>query len=617
MAQEGGADAGPDRRGDAAGRDPATPSTDSSTPPTDSSTPPGDSSTLPALLLVTAAALVVRLVALGGRIFHWDEGRVGYWILRYHETGQFFYRPIIHGPFLPIVDGFLFGVLPATDFTARLPVAVVGGLLPLFAWLVRDRLNRTEVLSLALLLAFNPLLVYYSRFMRSDVLVGAFSLFALGFVVRAVDARRPGYLVAAGASFALGATAKENAIVYLVCFLGAGFLLLDHRVAGAVWNGRALPDVLVGGVHDTVDRLGRWVDEASAPRARLAALVLSPLGAVVAFLAVVVFFYAPRPAFWVMFGAPGTAPEVLGRATLGAWGRLYDMWATGGHTGHDYLPYLHNLLETLAYGAPALVTLVPLGLALDGYGRERFRDLVAFAAYVGGVSLLGYPIATDIQAPWMGVHVVLPLSIPAAVGLAFLLREARSTVDAGDLVGAALALLLLTSVVGSVAYLNVDYFNSAAEEDKQIIQWAQPHNDLRESLDEVRLIARHHEGTDVLFYGTKSAGDTTLLYVENESSVRQPPPGGPAWHSRLPLPWYLERYGATVNSTPPDADPASVAADAPPVVIAHSWDADEIGPHLEGYTAHRHGFKLWGETIVVYVDDSALERARAAEDDGT
>src|SRR6056297_2220217 len=102
---------------------------------------------LQAVLAITALALAVRLVGLGVRIFHWDEGRVAYWILRYHESGQFAYRPIVHGPFLFIVNDWVFSIpfLGASDFSARLIVALVGGLLPLSAWLLRDRLRDAEV----------------------------------------------------------------------------------------------------------------------------------------------------------------------------------------------------------------------------------------------------------------------------------------------------------------------------------------------------------------------------------------------------------------------------------------------------------------------------------------
>ncbi|MFC6726833.1 flippase activity-associated protein Agl23, partial [Halobium palmae] len=160
--------------------------------------------------------LLYLVCFLGARVMHWDEGRVAYWILRYHETGEFFYRPIIHGPFLAVVNDYLLAFLPATDFTVRLPVAVVGGLLPLAALLFRDRLRNAETVALALFLAADPLLLYYSRFMRNDVVVAAFSVFALVFVVRGIDRRNPAYFVPAGASFAAGLAAKENGLLYLV-----------------------------------------------------------------------------------------------------------------------------------------------------------------------------------------------------------------------------------------------------------------------------------------------------------------------------------------------------------------------------------------------------------------
>ena len=94
-----------------------------------------------AVLAIAALALLARLVFLGERVAHWDEGRVGYDILRYVATGAWEYRPIVHGPFLPQVNRFVFELLGASDFTARLVVAVVGGLFPLSALLFRERLR--------------------------------------------------------------------------------------------------------------------------------------------------------------------------------------------------------------------------------------------------------------------------------------------------------------------------------------------------------------------------------------------------------------------------------------------------------------------------------------------
>ncbi|WP_251343497.1 flippase activity-associated protein Agl23 [Haloplanus halophilus] len=582
---------------------------------------------LQAVLAITALALAVRLVTLGVRIFHWDEGRVGYWILRYHETGQYAYRPIVHGPFLFIVNDWVFSVpgLDATDFSARLIVALVGGLLPLTAWLLRDHLRDAEVVALAVVFAVNPLLVYYSRFMRNDVLVGAFALAALALFVRALDRGDARLVYPAAAAFGLAFTTKENAVVYLLCFLGAGALLVDHRLFRTARSDRSVVDLVRSEWWTALTyRLSSW---GGSVRRGIGLTLAHTAGALVVFLAVVAFFYAPRPELWEAVAAPSRLPAVVGEATLGSWEAFFDLWVAGSHQNHDYLPFLYDYLETLLYGAPFVLVFAVVGVVADGYGAvdtdvTGSRGLVAFATYWGAVSVIGYPIGTDIRAPWAAVHAVIPLAVPAAVGIAALARRVRAAVErtrddaTGDRLAAwtapaALAALLLCgAAVGAVA-ANATYANSADDDEAgEIIQWAQPENDLKDTLELVRGVARVNDGTDVLFVGTHTPGDPSdvRFYVRNESSLRQPRAGGPSWHTRLPLPWYLERYDADVTSTPPDD--RTLGANPPPVIVAASWDADRVGRQLSGYTRHRHDFRLWSDEIVVFVDESALERAR-------
>jgi uncharacterized protein (TIGR03663 family) len=568
------------------------------------------SRTFLALLGLSLLALLLRVVSLGGRVMHWDEGRVGYWILRYQETGIHSYRPIVHGPFLPIVNDYLFAVVPASDFAARLPVAVVGGLLPLAAWLFRDYLDDDEVVALGALFALNPLLVYYSRFMRNDVLVAAFSVVALGFLLRLLVTRRLPYLVGAGASMGLAFTTKENALLYVLCFLGAGALLLDHRLVREARAGTRLSDVFA---ETWPTAAYRWVrgEEETFERG-LARVGLAAVGALAAFFVVVVFFYAPRPDLWTALSNPASLPGVVEASTVEPAERLYGTWIDGGHQDNPYLPFLHDYLETLVYGAPVVLVFGLVGSVVDRYSPvdPGFRPLVAFAVYWGLASVVGYPLATDIEAPWAVVHAVVPFAIPAAVGLAFAFRAGLDALGDDDRVSTGLAALVLLAALGGTMGANAAYWNSTEEADKAVLQWAQPGNDLRESVVEMRAVVEANEGTDVLFYGTTTpGGDSVELYVSDESSADTPPPGGPAWHSRLPLPWYLELSDAEVTSTAPETPPEEALADAPPVVIAHDWDRSEVEPHLEGYTAREHAFKLWGEHIVVFVDQDALRRA--------
>nr|WJK64443.1 TIGR03663 family protein [Halobacterium salinarum] len=202
-----------------------------------------------AVAAVVAGALAARLAGLGARPFHADEARVGYWILDYHATGAWSYRPIVHGPFLFHVNDALFGLFGASDAVARAPVAVVGGLLPGVAWLFRGRLDDTEVIALAGLLAFTPTLVYYSRFMRSDVLVAAFSLAAVGFAVRAHDTGRRWLLPVTAGWLALALTAKENALVYAAMFAGGGRARRGSPAAHRQSPGAVLDAVAAGRCH--------------------------------------------------------------------------------------------------------------------------------------------------------------------------------------------------------------------------------------------------------------------------------------------------------------------------------------------------------------------------------
>jgi uncharacterized protein (TIGR03663 family) len=580
---------------------------------------------LHAVLAITALALAVRLVGLGVRIFHWDEGRVGYWILRYHESGQFAYRPIVHGPFLFVVNDWVFAVpfLGATDFSARLIVALVGGLLPLSALLLRDRLRDVEVVALSVVFAVNPLLVYYSRFMRNDVLVGAFAFVALALFVRALDRSDARLVYPAAASMGLAFTTKENAVVYVLCYLGAGALLLDHRLFRAARSDRSVRHLVFRDWRTALAyRLQGW--GGSVPRG-IGLGAVHTLGAAVVFFAVVTFFYAPRPELWTALATPSRLPGVVEAATAGSWESFYSLWVAGSHQNHDYLPFLYDYLETLLYGAPFVLLFALIGFVADGYGEEGYRDIVAFAAYWGAVSILGYPIATDIRAPWAAVHAVIPLAVPAAIGVAAAARSVRETVRAraGDdpetnglltpaawTRPAALAALVLCGAAVGVVGANAAYANSASDEEAgEVIQWAQPENELKDTLELVHGVARVNQGTDVLFVGTHAPNNPSdvRFYVENESTLQQPRPGGPSWHTRLPLPWYLERYDAEVTSIAPDA---SLPSDPPPVVVAASWDEDRVARQLSGYERHRHDFRLWSDEIVVFVDESALERAR-------
>ena len=548
-----------------------------------------------AVLAVTLFSLTLRFFALGSRAFHWDEGRVGYWILRYAENGIWEYHAVIHGPFVYHVNKYLFQLFGASDFVARAPVAVVSGLLPLTAWLFRERLNRVEMVTVGLFFAANPIILYYSRFMRNDVLLAAFMIYALAFYTRLFDTRKPRYLYAGTLMLALAFTTKENVLVYVVTWLGAAVLLLDHRlqlVAGAD-DRKAL---LAREARETRDAL--WRD----------GWALHLVFGLLFFFAVVIFFYAPRsrgipePGLWKAFSNPGLFPAVIEEATVGSWESFVGKWGEGNQK--SYLDTFQSLGAVLWRSSAALLALAGVGFLTDRYVGDKPRDVVAFAFYWGFVSIIGYPVIVENAFPWEVVHAVVPLAIPAGVGLAILVRWGSEAITEGDGMSATLAALLVLLVAGQVAataatttYMHPadQYLGDGESERNALVQYGQPAEGIRPTLERVRYAATNNGGTDVLYYGSD-------FYVADESKNDRWAAGG-GWYDRLPLPWYTEMYGAEVDSTD---DLQTIGTNPPPVVVARAGDREVVAQRLDGYRAFEEELTLWGSETVFFVDEEAL-----------
>lgn len=570
-----------------------------------------------AIAVITVFALAIRLFALGARVAHQDEARVAYWAYRYMETGVYWYRPIVHGPFLTIVNSYVFAIFGANDFTMRLVVAVIGGLLPLSVLLFRHRLRDSETVAFALLLAANPLLLYYSRFYRNDVLLAGFMLIAFGLFLRAYDHRRPAYLYFGTLFFALAFTTKENALVYPVTWAGAAFLLWDRRLVVNRVTDRSLLRLVYEQTKQAVKKRWKWAGHFAL--------------ALLEFFVIFVFFYAPRgrravpePTLSATLADPTLLPALVGEAVIGSWNAFLGQWASGNDS--SYLSAVEAFWPVIQQGAIVVVVFAVVGFLADRYSGERPRDVVAFFFFWGLASVFGYPIIVANPFPWEVIYMVVPLIVPAAVAIALVgrigldnLRESgtRSTVTA---IAAAVILLVAASLVGTAAY-STSFVNPQSP-DNELVQYAQSKSDMKPLLHELERIINKNEGTDVLFYGDDPDFSGDELYMPDPSADNVPP-GGTAWFDRLPFAWYFEIYGAQVNST----DEAAVVkrivqnGERPPIVIAFdetkTCDADydnatDIDQYLQGYEAYEVDRFLYDSgciisSMVVYVDENSNE----------
>lgn len=534
---------------------------------------------------VTLLALVARFVALGGRPFHWSEGRVGYWALRFFETGAYDYRPVAGGPFVYVAARWAFELAGVSDAVARAPVALVGGLAPLVALSFRGPFDDRETVALAGLLAVQPLGLYYSRFLRGDVPAAVFGLAVLGGVTRyRHHGDRRGLYVAAGA-LAAAVGASGFAFAYPIVWLVAALFAVDEaRIRGVPGRARA---ALLGG------------DDRPAPHERLAPHATPLARATFVFLGVWFFLFAPR--------TPGLAPglydptRVFAVAGAAFEGALREFWSyrvvyrlqprTAGR--HGLLEYAFPLVETAVRVAPATLVAGLVGFFSERY-RADSRSLVAFGGYATLWGVFVLAIAAPEPHPWVIVHLLPLAALPAAVGVArgWSLLRRRTSGDTPARVALATAVVLAAVAAGGAPVAGA---YAAPERGSPFAQYAQPADDPGELLPAVERATENDTGLDVLYVAPR---------FDTREEYDRPPITGfdrIRWGNRLPLQWYFERADAETGSA---FNVSYVPRDAGtvPVVVTTPRYAGAVRNRLSGdYERRELRLGLHSRKVTVFV----------------
>jgi len=177
-------------------------------------------------LLLAAIALGMRLWDLGYRAISHDESlhALYSWYLYQDWPRGYEHMPMMHGPFQffgTALNFFLFG---DSDFTARLLPALFGTALVMLPYFLRRQLGRWGSLAVAILLAFSPAMLYFSRYTRNDIYIAFWSLLLVIFMWRYFEQRKARYLYLSAATLSLSFCTKEVSYVTVVIF--ASFLLI-------------------------------------------------------------------------------------------------------------------------------------------------------------------------------------------------------------------------------------------------------------------------------------------------------------------------------------------------------------------------------------------------------
>jgi predicted membrane-bound mannosyltransferase/DNA-binding beta-propeller fold protein YncE len=169
-------------------------------------------------IILIILALATRLWGLGDRVQSHDESIHTLYAWNLYVGKGFAHHPLMHGPFLfhaTALSYFLFG---DNDFSARVPVALMGTAIVAFPYLLRRWLGRKGALLTSFFLLISPSISYYSRYIRHDISVMLWSLVAIFSLLSYLRDGRKRWLFLMAAGVSLMFASKEVAFIYNATF---------------------------------------------------------------------------------------------------------------------------------------------------------------------------------------------------------------------------------------------------------------------------------------------------------------------------------------------------------------------------------------------------------------
>ena len=244
-------------------------------------------------LVLVALALGMRLWELGGRTMHYDEAIHIYasWKLVHSEGllggwpwvfgSDYIHSPWMHGPFQIEFAAFIFRIFGDSDFTARLGYTLFGAALVGLPYFLRDYLGRVGALLAGVMLALSPVLLYFSRFGRNDILMAFWALALLILMWRYLQEGKHRYLYLASAVLAFMFATKETAYIVTLLLGAAVFVMAVPQLKSWVL-GRTRTSQLAGAAGFLLLlvtlTLPQWTALASLAQDALGLTLVNPAG---------------------------------------------------------------------------------------------------------------------------------------------------------------------------------------------------------------------------------------------------------------------------------------------------------------------------------------------------
>ena len=180
------------------------------------------------IVLIVLAAMT-RFVDLESRVMSHDETTHVYFSWLFERNGTYSHDPLSHGPLqfhLVALSYFLFG---DSDATARFPAALAGVLSVGILWYFKRWLGKKGAIAAGVLMLISPFMLYYSRYVRNEMLVVPLVLLMFLALFRYLETRQSKWLYLFSLSLSLHFATKETAYIHTA-------LLLIFLAVLALWQ---------------------------------------------------------------------------------------------------------------------------------------------------------------------------------------------------------------------------------------------------------------------------------------------------------------------------------------------------------------------------------------------
>jgi DNA-binding beta-propeller fold protein YncE len=192
-------------------------------------------------LVFILAAVVTHFWDLGSRVVSHDESLHTQYSYQFYNGDGYQHTPLMHGPSLFHATALSYWLFGHSDYTSRIPVALLGVLLVFMPYLLRDWIGHKGALLASFLVLISPYMTYYSRYIRHDIYVITFALIVFIAIQYYRRERLDKYLWWFAAGMGLMFATMETSFIYVAIFGSFLVLALAHRIWRSDWFFGLLP----------------------------------------------------------------------------------------------------------------------------------------------------------------------------------------------------------------------------------------------------------------------------------------------------------------------------------------------------------------------------------------